>query len=113
MIKTNKMEDNYNEEKRYLRAKKRVKEIRGFYWHLFWYLAVNIFLTFGSGIRSLFNGGSFDFDQFHIGTFSICFFWGIGLAAHWLRVFGKNIIFSKEWEERKIKEMMDKDKGEF
>ena len=42
------MENNYNEEKRYLRAKKRVKEIQGFYWHLFWYLAVNLFLTFGS-----------------------------------------------------------------
>jgi hypothetical protein len=107
------MENNYNEEKRYLSAKKRVKEIQGFYWHLFWYLAVNIFLTFGNTIGGLFQGESIDSNQFHLGTFSIWFFWGIGLAGHWLRVFGKNIIFSKEWEERKIKEIMDKDKSEF
>jgi hypothetical protein len=42
--------------------------------------------------------------------FAVWFFWGIGLAAHWLGVFGKNIVFSKAWEERKIKEFMDKDK---
>jgi len=104
------MGNNYNEEKRYLRAKKRVKEIQGFYWHLFWYLAVNTFLTFGGIVNNIFNGESFDLDEFYWGTFSIWFFWGIGLAAHWLKVFGKNIIFSKDWEERKIKEYMDKDK---
>ena len=107
------MENDFNEEKRYLRAKKRVKDIQGFYWHLFWYLAVNLFLTFGSRLGSLFNGGSIDMDQFHWGTFSVWFFWGIGLAAHWIRVFGGNILFSKEWEKRKIKEIMDKNKSEF
>jgi len=103
------MENKYYEEERYLRAKKRVKEIKGFYWHLFWYLAVNIFLTFGSTIQNLFSGESFEI-HFYFGTFSVWFFWGIGLAAHWLRVFGKNIIFSKDWEDRKVKEFMDKDK---
>ena len=39
------MESNYLEEERYLRAQKRVKKIKGFYWHLFWYLAVNIWMT--------------------------------------------------------------------
>ena len=106
------MENDYNEEKRYLRAKKRVKDIQGFYWHFFWYLVVNLFLTFGSTVSNLFNGESFDINQFNFGTFSVWFFWGIGLAAHWLHVFGKNIIFSKDWEERKIKEYMDKDKFE-
>ncbi len=104
------MENNYYEEERYLRAKKRVKEIQGFYWHLFWYLVVNLFITFGGTIRNLFNGDSFSVENFHFGTFSVWFFWGIGLAAHWLQVFGKHIIFSKNWEERKIKEFMDKDK---
>ena len=104
------MENNYNEEKRYLRAKKKVKDIQGFYWHLFWYLAVNLFLTFGGTISNLFAGESFVLDDWHFGTFSVWFFWGIGLAAHWLRVFGKNILFSQEWEVRKVKEYMDKDK---
>ena len=106
------MENNYNEEKRYLRAKNRVKKIQGFYWHLFWYLAVNLFLTFGSTIGNLFNGESFDIDHFSFGTFSVWFFWGIGLVFHWISVFGKNILFSKNWENRKIKEYMDKDKFE-
>ncbi|WKK67232.1 2TM domain-containing protein [Lutimonas zeaxanthinifaciens] len=104
------MENNYTEEERYRRAQKRVKEIKGFYWHLFWYLAVNIFLTFGGTIRSLFVDGSMDFGNLNIGNFSVWFFWGIGIVGHWLHVFGMNIFFSRNWEERKIKEYMDKDK---
>lgn len=103
------MEQNFNNEERFRRAQKRVKDIKGFYWHLFWYLAVNIFLTFGSSIRFFFTDGTFSFDHFNFGTFSVWFFWGIGLAGHWLHVFGNNIIFSKDWEKRKIKEFMDKD----
>lgn len=107
------MERNYIEEERYERAKKRVKDIQGFYWHLFWYVAVNIFLTFGGTIRNIFKGDSFEIIHFNFGAFSIWFFWGIGLAVHWLRVFGKNIIFSKDWEDRKIKEYMDKEKSDY
>ena len=103
------METNYSNEERYRRAEKRLKEIKGFYWHLFWYLAVNIFLTFGGTIVSFFSDGSFEVRHFNFGSFSVWFFWGIGLAAHWLNVFGKNVFFSRNWEERKIKEFMDKD----
>lgn len=104
------METNYSKEERYRRAEKRLKDIKGFYWHLFWYLAVNIFLTFGGTIRGLFSDGSFDMNNFSFGNFSVWFFWGIGLVAHWLNVFGTNVFFSRNWEERKIKEFMDKDK---
>lgn len=107
------MEKDFLEEKRYLRAKKRVKEIQGFYWHLFWYLAINIFITFGGEIRNMFSGDSFDIYVFGSGSFSVWFFWGIGLFFHWIGVFGKNLIFSKDWEKRKIKEFMDKDKSDF
>lgn len=93
------------EEERYLRAKKRVKEIQGFYWHLFWYLAVNIFLWV-----MIFRGLDGNESFFSFGTFSTPFFWGIGLVAHCASVFGKNLIFSKSWEDRKIKEYMDKDR---
>ena len=104
------METNYSNEERYRRAEKRVKEIKGFYWHLFWYLAVNIFLTFGGSIRTFIYDGSFDISQLHFTNFSVWFFWGIGLVGHWLHVFGMNIFFSRNWEEKKIKEYMDKDK---
>lgn len=104
------MENNFTQEERYRRAEKRVKEIKGFYWHLFWYLAVNIYLTFGGTIKTLFTEGTLEFTNFNFGSFSVWFFWGIGLVAHWLHVFGMNIFFSRNWEERKIKEYMDKDK---
>ncbi len=101
---------NFTEQERYLRAQKRVKDIKGFYWHLFWYLAVNIFLTFGGSIASFLKTGEFHMRRWDFGMFAIWFFWGIGLVGHWLSVFGKNIVFSKDWEDRKIKEYMDKDK---
>jgi len=101
------MENNYLEEERYIRAQKRVKQIKGFYWHLFWYLVVNIFLL-GVIYKNLGTNENF----FDYGHFSTPFFWGIGLFFHWLGVFGRNIVFSKDWEERKVKEFMDKDKFE-
>ena len=104
------MENNFTQEERYRRAEKRVKEIKGFYWHLFWYLAVNIYLTFGGTIVTLFTQGTLEFNNFNFGSFSVWFFWGIGIVGHWLHVFGMNIFFSRNWEERKIKEYMDKDK---
>ncbi|MCK5638887.1 MAG: 2TM domain-containing protein, partial [Flavobacteriaceae bacterium] len=42
--------------------------------------------------------------------FTTAFFWGIGLMFHAYGVFGKNLLFSKDWEERKIKEIIEKDK---
>jgi len=37
--------------------------------------------------------------------------WGIGIAIHGLSVFVFGQFFGSEWEERKIKEIMDKDKN--
>ncbi len=104
------MEQDFFEEERYLKAQKRVKEIKGFYWHLFWYLAVNIFLTYGSAIGHILSGGAIADLNFYYGSFTVWFFWGIGLFFHWFGVFGKHLTFSKGWEERKIKEFMDEDK---
>lgn len=105
------MERDYFDEERYVKAQKKVKEIKGFYAHLFWYVVVNLFLTFGSSLGQLFRGEGIDI-EFHFSYSSVWFFWGIGLAFHWFGVFGKNIVFSKDWEERKIKDFMDKDKFE-
>jgi len=94
--------ENFKKEDAYIRAEKRLKELKGFYWHAFWYVAVNLFLI---GMAVV-NGN----DITHFGTFSTPFFWGIGLGFHALSVFGKNLMFSKNWEERKVREFMDKDK---
>lgn len=100
---------NYSEQERYRRAQKRVKDIKGFYWHLFWYLLVNIISTFGSMIVSFLMGGKVADGIWNFSGFSLWIFWGIGLGVHWLQVFGKHIVFSKDWEERKIKEYMEED----
>jgi len=103
------MED-FNEEERYLRAKKRVEKLKGFYWHLAAYLIVNSFLSSSKIISNLNNGESFFEAFWDFGTFAVWVFWGIGLAFHAFGVFGQNILFGKDWEDRKMKEFMDEDK---
>ena len=49
---------------------------------------------------------------FQFRTFSTLLCWGVGLFAHGLSVFLPSIVLGKDWEERKIKEFMDKEKSE-
>jgi two-component system LytT family sensor kinase len=86
--------EKWNED--YLRASARVKEIKGFYTNLVAYLVVIPFLIFVNYMT---------FWDYHWFWFPI-FGWGLGLAIHGLVTFG----VSAEWEKRKIKELMDKDK---
>lgn len=89
---------------KYLKAKKRVKEIKDFYIHLAVFLAVMVIIilinvvTFARGGSDL-EGWSFWF-LFPFG------FWGFAVFMHGLRtfVFGKG----SSWEQRKIREVMDK-----
>jgi len=96
---------NFEKEEAYLRAKKKLEKLKGFYWHLVSYMAVNTFLMIVIA-SNLDKGESF----WNYGTFSVAFFWGIGLAFHALGVFGPDLMFGKQWEQRKIQEYMDKDK---
>ncbi len=98
-------ERRFLKEEAYLRAQKKVKALVGFYWHLASYVIVNLFLI----ILITSNGVPF----FSFGTFATAFFWGIGLFFHFLGVFGPGLLFGKNWEERKIKELMDKDKSQW
>lgn len=98
------MEHKYIEEERYLRAQKRVKDLQGFYWHLFWYVIVNLFIL-GMILFNIENKNDF----FQFAHFSTAFFWGIGIFFHWLGVFGIKGSFFKNWEKRKIKEFIEKD----
>ncbi len=99
----NYLSEEYKREEAYLRAQKRLKEIKGFYWHAFWYVLINIFIFVMIVVNS-------DDNIWHFGTFSTPLFWGIGLGFHALSIFGKNLFFSKKWEARKINEFLDKEK---
>jgi hypothetical protein len=98
-------EFNDNFEERYKDAHKRIRQLKGFYSHLGAYLAVNILIVFFN-ISNLKPGESY----FQFENFFTAFFWGIGLLSHGVSVFGHHLIFGKQWEERKIKELMEKEK---
>ncbi|MBA4276065.1 2TM domain-containing protein [Flavobacterium sp.] len=100
--------ENFNHDERYDLAYKRVKKIKGLYVHAMAYFLVNVFIILASYNKSL--SGTEVFLRWE--TFSTAFLWGIGLLVHGLSVFGKNIFFGKNWEERKIKEFMEKEKSE-
>jgi hypothetical protein len=87
-----------DEQTRYDDAKKRVAEIRGFYQHLTTYLVVNAALFI---INLLTSPGYYWFVWPLAG-------WGIGVALHAVSVFAG--FWGKSWEERKIKEIMDRDR---
>lgn len=96
----------YKNEDAYIRAKKRVEAIIGFYWHLAAYVIVNIFLILLIALNS--NEGFTGF-----GTYATAFFWGIGLAFHFIGVFGFNFLLGKNWEQRKIDEFIEKERNKF
>lgn len=85
---------------RYKAAKRRVKEIKGFYIHATVYVLVNMFLL----ALNVQQGESVtDLDNYWTAIL-----WGVGLLAHGLSVFLPQIIFGRDWEERKTRELMDK-----
>ena len=96
------------EEVKYQQALKRVKRIKGFYIHALVFVLVNAFIVISSYNRSLFGNEVF----LRWETFSTAFFWGIGLLAHGMSVFGRNLFFGQHWEEKKIQQFMEKEKRE-
>ncbi len=93
------MENNYQEEERYFKARKRVEEIKGFYGNLIAYVVVNIGLMV---LNLLTSPGYLWFFWPMLG-------WGIGVLFHGMKVFDFMPFFGKDWEEKKIKEFMDKE----
>ncbi|OXG08431.1 2TM domain-containing protein [Flavobacterium araucananum] len=90
-------------------AYRKVKRIKGFYSHLRVYLIVNVIIIISS-LNKNFVGNHFEvrgFQDFEI--YSTAFYWGIAVLIHAFSVFGPNIFFSRDWEQKKIQQYMDKD----
>jgi hypothetical protein len=87
------------QEVKYQKAKERVADLRGFYTHLTVYVIVNIGLFL---INMIASPGSLWFLWPLMG-------WGIAVALHALRVFGSGGLSGADWEERKIREIMEKE----
>ncbi|MBX2828824.1 MAG: 2TM domain-containing protein [Flavobacteriaceae bacterium] len=89
----------YISAKKYDRAKKKVEELKGFYIHFAIYLIMVPVFIYLNYISTGFPWALFPI----IG-------WGAGVGGHAMEVFGYNPLLGKSWEERKIKELMDKDR---
>lgn len=94
------METDTETDKKYLEAKRRVKKMKGFYIHALVFVLVNLFII-AQNVRQ---GEPLD----SLNNYYTAIFWGIGLLAHGVSVFVPGVIFGRKWEERKIRELMDR-----
>lgn len=89
--------ENVNEYK-YKKAKERVECIKGFYTHAMVYAIVIPVLAYLNYVTT-----SFPWIVFP------ALGWGIGLLGHGMQAFGYMPFLGKDWEERKIREIMNSD----
>ena len=88
-----------NDEK-YQKARKRVQELKKFYRNLVSFAVMNVILII---INLVMSPGSLWF-------YWVTVFWGIALLLHASKVFIlKGKFLGEEWEEKKIKEIMEKE----
>ena len=106
--------DEQSKELSYLRAKKRVKDIKGFYTHLVIYLGMNVII---SALNMFLNHDIYDSKTFftaltHFSAYMTWVLWGIGLLIHGLKVFWLRSSFFKRWEDRKLQEFLNEEAQE-
>jgi len=93
------METN-SKENRYLKAKEKVQEIKNFYTSLIMYVLVIGFLA----------GLNYYTNEMRYAWFLwAAFGWGIGLVFQAVKAFDFFPYLSKDWEERKIKKLMEEE----
>ena len=97
-ISVMKTQQNYIEDKRYLRAKERLKSVKEFYSNLIAYIIVIPILIF-------INYKSSDFPWAIFPALG----WGFGVVAHWFEANGRSPFLGKGWEQRKIEELMQEE----
>ena len=90
----------------YERARKRVKEIKGFYIHALVYVLVNLFLIVSTSIKNTILLKRFS-SKINSGNRTL----GNWTFAHGLSVFLPNFILGKNWEEKKIRELMERNRN--
>jgi uncharacterized membrane protein YccC len=93
------MESNYIEEKRYQDVRKKVNEMRKFYEHLTIFILLSIILIV---INLVTSPGYLWFMWCLLGG-------GIGVIIHGLLAFGISPILNSDWEERKIRKLLEKE----
>lgn len=96
------MEATYTEdETKFYKAQKKVEEIKGFYGNLFSYIVI---IT-GLAILNLVTSPE------HLWFLYPALGWGFGVAAHGMSVFNYMPFLGSGWEDRKIRELMEREKN--
>jgi hypothetical protein len=90
-----------NEKSAYLKAQKRMEDIKGFYGHLMSYIIVN------SGLAVL---NLITYPEYWWFLYPTIF-WGVGLGVHAMAVYNFVPFLGKDWEEKKIQEIIEKEKA--
>jgi hypothetical protein len=85
----------------YKSVKKQVKEMKGFYMHLTVYVLIIIMLM-------VINLAT---DATYLWFLWPAFGWGIGISMHGLGVFKLTPFLGSNWEQRKIQELLEKEKS--
>ncbi|MGB5379085.1 2TM domain-containing protein [Muriicola sp.] len=93
------MED-FSKENKYLRAKDRVERLKKFYGNLTSYVLVISALAVINYLNN---------EWRYMWFLWAAFGWGIGVIFHAIGTFNLNPFFGRDWEERKIKELMRED----
>ncbi len=93
-----KTQELYIDDKRYVRAKEKVEKIKGFYSNLISYIVVIPILAYV-------NYRTTDFPWVIFPILG----WGFGVVSHGMEAYGYSPFVGKNWEERKIREFMNKD----
>lgn len=91
----------FNQDQKLVQAQKKVKCIKGFYIHAMVYVFVNAFIIAGCAVDDLNNLKTSE-------PYMTALFWGIGLAAHGMSVFGQNFLFGTNWEQKEIQKFLNK-----
>lgn len=96
------METSHTElETAYYKAQKRVEDIKGFYGNLWSYIIV----VTGLAILNLVTYPKYLWFLYPaIG-------WGIGVLIHWMQVFNYMPFLGRDWEEKKIRQLIEKEKS--
>ena len=107
------MDSSIRAQQRYERARKRVEALKGFYGHLQAFIMVNLVLIAGRYLVPYFlelpDLGAEGWRWVDINIWLTPLIWGIALAIHALVVFRYKMSFLKEWEERKIRRIMEEE----
>lgn len=107
------MDTRLSEEKKLIKARRRVEEIKCFYKHLTAYLIVNLFLTF---IINYFDVTVKIFEGLEMSNevtgsvfarYPVWIIWGVILLIDAIRVFIFPKALGRGWQDRKIEEFMN------